>query len=176
MTPVFSHGRLRLYLLKLLDAGPKHGYELIRLLKERFLGLYTPSAGTVYPRLARMESEGLVVHTVAGGRKVYEITEAGRTELRGRAGELDALEAEIRAAIEELAAQAGPTRTGARRPGGEAGPDSPAEAAAELERQLDAFAAELRDLVRDTRASERQLRAATTTLRGTLTALRELLG
>ena len=51
MTTVFSHGRLRLYLLKLLDDGPKHGYELIRLLEDRFLGLYAPSAGTVYPRL-----------------------------------------------------------------------------------------------------------------------------
>ena len=43
MTAVFSHGRLRLYLLKLLDDGPKHGYELIRLLEDRFLGLYAPS-------------------------------------------------------------------------------------------------------------------------------------
>ncbi|MEK8109474.1 helix-turn-helix transcriptional regulator [Micromonospora sp. M12] len=49
MTAVFSHGRLRLYLLKLLDDGPKHGYELIRLLEDRFLGLYAPSAGTIYP-------------------------------------------------------------------------------------------------------------------------------
>ncbi|MDM4777954.1 PadR family transcriptional regulator [Micromonospora sp. b486] len=76
MTAVFSHGRLRLYLLKLLDDGPKHGYELIRLLEERFLGLYAPSAGTIYPRLQRLEAEGLVTHTAAGGRKVYEITEA----------------------------------------------------------------------------------------------------
>ena len=44
MTAVFSHGRLRLYLLKLLAEGPKHGYELIRLLENRFLGLYAPSA------------------------------------------------------------------------------------------------------------------------------------
>src|SRR5262249_45823967 len=46
MSAVFSHGRLRLYLLKLLSEGPKHGYELIRLLENRFLGLYAPSAGT----------------------------------------------------------------------------------------------------------------------------------
>ena len=32
--------------------GPKHGYELIRLLENRFHGLYAPSAGTIYPRLA----------------------------------------------------------------------------------------------------------------------------
>jgi DNA-binding PadR family transcriptional regulator len=100
---VFSHGRLRLYLLKLLEDGPKHGYELIRLLEDRFLGLYAPSAGTIYPRLARMEAEGQVTHTAAGGRKVYEITESGRAELRHRAAELTALEADIRASVDDLA-------------------------------------------------------------------------
>ncbi|URN14420.1 PadR family transcriptional regulator [Streptomyces radiopugnans] len=44
MPPVFAHGRLRLYLLKLLDEAPRHGYEVIRLLEERFQGLYAPSA------------------------------------------------------------------------------------------------------------------------------------
>ena len=58
MTAVFSHGRLRLYLLKLLADGPKHGYELIRLLADRFQGRYAPSAGTIYPRLQRLEAEG----------------------------------------------------------------------------------------------------------------------
>ena len=99
MTAVFSHGRLRLYLLKLLDDGPKHGYELIRLLEDRFLGLYAPSAGTIYPRLQRLEAEGLVSHTAAGGRKTYDITDAGRAELRQRAGELTALESDIAASV-----------------------------------------------------------------------------
>ena len=107
MTAVFSHGRLRLYLLKLLDDGPKHGYEFIRLLENRFLGLYAPSAGTIYPRLARLEAEGLVTHTAAGARKTYEITDAGRGELRERADELQALEAEISASISDLSSLAG---------------------------------------------------------------------
>ncbi|MEV6376085.1 PadR family transcriptional regulator [Micromonospora musae] len=110
MTAVFSHGRLRLYLLRLLDDGPKHGYELIRLLEERFLGLYAPSAGTIYPRLQRMEAEGLVTHTAAGGRKTYEITESGRAELRQRADELAALESDIAASVEDLSALAGEIR------------------------------------------------------------------
>ncbi|WP_406041276.1 PadR family transcriptional regulator [Micromonospora sp. NBC_00898] len=114
MTAVFSHGRLRLYLLKLLDDGPKHGYELIRLLEERFLGLYAPSAGTIYPRLQRLEVEGLVTHTAAGGRKVYEITDAGRAELRQRAGELATLESDISASVEDLSALAGEIQTEVR--------------------------------------------------------------
>ncbi|MFB8086449.1 helix-turn-helix transcriptional regulator [Streptomyces sp. NPDC055992] len=105
MPPVFAHGRLRLYLLKLLDEAPRHGYEVIRLLEERFQGLYAPSAGTVYPRLAKLEAEGLVTHATEGGRKVYSITEAGRAELADRTGELADLELEIRESVSELAAE-----------------------------------------------------------------------
>ncbi|MER7516166.1 helix-turn-helix transcriptional regulator [Streptomyces sp. NPDC126499] len=105
MPPVFAHGRLRLYLLKLLDEAPRHGYEIIRLLEERFQGLYAPSAGTVYPRLAKLEAEGLVTHATEGGRKVYSITDAGRAELAGRGGELADLEVEIRESVSELAAE-----------------------------------------------------------------------
>ncbi|MFJ6568478.1 helix-turn-helix transcriptional regulator [Streptomyces sp. NPDC091292] len=105
MPPVFAHGRLRLYLLKLLEEAPRHGYEVIRLLEERFQGLYAPSAGTVYPRLAKLEAEGLVTHTTEGGRKVYSITDAGRAELADRSGELADLELEIRESVAELAAE-----------------------------------------------------------------------
>jgi DNA-binding PadR family transcriptional regulator len=114
MTPVFSHGRLRLYLLVLLADGPKHGYELIRLLENRFHGLYAPSAGTVYPRLARMEADGLITHTASGARKVYEITENGRTELTRRTGEMAELEREIHASVADLAALAEEVEEGVR--------------------------------------------------------------
>ncbi|MBT2384623.1 PadR family transcriptional regulator [Streptomyces sp. ISL-11] len=104
MPPVFAHGRLRLYLLKLLDEAPRHGYEIIRLLEERFQGLYAPSAGTVYPRLAKLEAEGLVTHATEGGRKVYSLTGAGRAELADRQGELAELELDIRESVAALAA------------------------------------------------------------------------
>jgi DNA-binding PadR family transcriptional regulator len=103
MSSVFAHGRLRLYLLKLLDESPRHGYEVIRLLEERFQGLYAPSAGTVYPRLAKLEQEGLVEHSTEGGRKVYRITEAGRAELAERQQDLAELEVEISDSVAQLA-------------------------------------------------------------------------
>ncbi|CAN5282780.1 hypothetical protein BH18ACT4_BH18ACT4_11880 [soil metagenome] len=103
MTAVFGHGRLRLYLLKLLDEGPRHGYEFIRLLEDRFLGLYAPSAGTVYPRLARLEEEGLIEHDERDGRKVYRLTELGRAELRRRADDVADLESEIAGSVRDLA-------------------------------------------------------------------------
>ncbi|RKN06492.1 PadR family transcriptional regulator [Streptomyces radicis] len=104
MPPVFGHGRLRLYLLKLLGEAPRHGYEVIRLLEERFQGLYAPSAGTVYPRLAKLAAEGLVTHSDEGGRKVYTLTPEGRRELASREEELTALEREIRDSLAALAA------------------------------------------------------------------------
>src|SRR5437879_13063510 len=102
MSPVFRHGRLRLYLLKLLDEAPRHGYEVIRLLRDRFMGVYSPSPGTIYPRLARLEEEGLVTHDEVDGRKVYRITEAGREELRSRSDELDELEEELSASVSDI--------------------------------------------------------------------------
>ena len=204
MTAVFSHGRLRLYLLKLLDDGPKHGYELIRLLEERFLGLYAPSAGTIYPRLQRLEAEGLVTHTAAGGRKVYEITEAGRAELRQRADELSTLESDIGAAVEDLSALAGEIRTEVRgsvrdlkrelrevarqtrqggwtastaRPATGEGPARPDDSPllADFDKRLAAFTVEVGALVRARGLSDNQLRTAIRLLDGALDGLRRLL-
>lgn len=103
MTPVFQHGQLRLYLLALLDQGPRHGYDIIRDLEERFSGLYTPSAGTVYPRLAKLEEEGLVSRTDDGRKATYVITEAGRQEVRDRKEDLGELQAELERSARELA-------------------------------------------------------------------------
>ncbi|MFG3440332.1 PadR family transcriptional regulator [Nonomuraea sp. NPDC047897] len=103
MSPVFGHGRLRLYLLKLLDESPRHGYEVIRLLQDRFLGVYSPSPGTIYPRLARLEEEGLVTHEVIDGKKVFSITDKGRGELNARLDELAELEQEISASVRDIA-------------------------------------------------------------------------
>lgn len=103
MSPVFGHGRLRLYLLKLLEESPRHGYEVIRLLQDRFLGVYSPSPGTIYPRLARLEEDGLVTHEVVKGKKVYRLTDAGRAELERRMDELAELEEELTASVRDIA-------------------------------------------------------------------------
>jgi DNA-binding PadR family transcriptional regulator len=103
MTPVFGHGHLRLYLLSLLEESPKHGYELIQALEDRFGGTYVPSAGTIYPRLAKLEEEGLVTKEADGRKTVYSITDAGRAELRARAGELGGIEDEVTDSVRRLA-------------------------------------------------------------------------
>jgi DNA-binding PadR family transcriptional regulator len=103
MPAVFAHGALRLYLLALLESGPKHGYELIKALKERFGGTYSPSAGTIYPRLGKLEEEGLVATEASGRRTNYRITPAGLAELNLRREELAAVEKEISASVRRLA-------------------------------------------------------------------------
>lgn len=104
MSPaVFGHGHLRLYLLSLLDEQPRHGYELIQALEQRFGGTYVPSAGTIYPRLAKLVDEGLITKREDGRRSVYDITDAGREELRSRAGELDGIESELSDSVRRLA-------------------------------------------------------------------------
>jgi DNA-binding PadR family transcriptional regulator len=103
MSPVFRHGGLRLYLLKLLDEAPRHGYEVIRLLQDRFLGVYAPSPGTIYPRLARLEEEGLVTHDEVDGKKVYRITDKGREEINSRLDDLAELEEELTASVRDIA-------------------------------------------------------------------------
>ncbi len=101
--PVFAHGHLRLYLLSLLAEQPQHGYELIQALGERFGGTYVPSAGTIYPRLAKLQEEGLVTKESDGRRTVYAITDAGRSELAARQDELDAIETDVTDSVRRLA-------------------------------------------------------------------------
>ncbi len=101
--PVFAHGHLRLYLLSLLSERPMHGYELIQALSDRFGGTYVPSAGTIYPRLGKLEEDGLVTKESDGRKTVYAITAAGRAELAERGSELDGIEDELSDSVRRLA-------------------------------------------------------------------------
>ena len=103
MSPVFAHGQLRLYLLALLEEEPRHGYDVIRALEDRFGGMYIPSAGTVYPRLARLEEEGMITRSDSGRKAVYDITDLGRAELIRRHAELQALQSELDDSVAQLA-------------------------------------------------------------------------
>src|SRR4051812_5016593 len=72
-------------LLGLLAAAPATGYELAREF-EREIGRYAWQAGhaSIYPELAKLAGRGLVrvVQEGARGSKTYDITDAGREELR----------------------------------------------------------------------------------------------
>jgi DNA-binding PadR family transcriptional regulator len=73
----FEPGEMRLVILRLIREKPRHGYEVIKALEERFHGCYTPSAGSVYPTLQMLEDQGYVRIVEEGGKKVYHITREG---------------------------------------------------------------------------------------------------
>ena len=93
---VFDQGDLKYVILQLLAEKPRHGYEVIKAIEERFGGAYSPSPGTVYPTLTMLEDMGYTrVTPVEGGKKVYEITEEGRQYLADNRPAVDDIFARI---------------------------------------------------------------------------------
>lgn len=149
MKGVFGHGDLRLYLLKLLEDSPRHGYELIRSMEDRFMGMYSPSPGTIYPRLAALEEDGLVERIEADGRKVYRLTDAGREELAARIEEVVAVGERVARTAREVADQIRD----------------------EVQASVRDLRRDLRSAVRDVRREERRSRRPDEELRGSLRSL-----
>jgi DNA-binding PadR family transcriptional regulator len=79
-------GDIRVALLRALQAGPAHGYEIIRRLEEGSGGMWRPSAGSVYPTLQLLEEQGLLSSHEDSGKRVYELTDSGRAEAEAGAG------------------------------------------------------------------------------------------
>src|SRR5262245_17769288 len=79
--PRAERGGVKYLLLDALSDAPRHGYEIMQVIEERSRGAYRPSPGVVYPTLELLAETGLVRASEKEGRKIYEITEAGRKEL-----------------------------------------------------------------------------------------------
>ena len=89
---MFEQGDLRYVVLRLLEEKPRHGYEIIKALEERFGGTYAPSPGVVYPTLQLLEDLGYA-RIVSGdeGKKTYEINDAGRAYLAENRDTVDSI-------------------------------------------------------------------------------------
>ena len=106
---VFDHGDLRYVLLHLIAEKPRHGYEIIKELEDRFGGAYSPSPGTVYPTLSLLEDLGYATaRTEEGNRKVYEITDEGRKYLEENRNTVD----DIFGRVDDFASCFGPAVAG----------------------------------------------------------------
>jgi len=89
---LFDYGELRLLVLAMIAEHPRHGYELIKAIEERFGGTYSPSPGVIYPTLSWLEDMGYAaIDAEGGGRKSYRITEEGQTFLAANREAADAL-------------------------------------------------------------------------------------
>jgi DNA-binding PadR family transcriptional regulator len=79
-------------LLGLLARAPHSGYDLIRLMEEPIGFFWHARRSQIYPELARLEQMGMVSHTLVEqqerpDKKVYSITDAGRSALAQWASE-----------------------------------------------------------------------------------------
>jgi len=82
--PRARRGDVRTGILSVLTDRPMHGYEVIRELEARSGGRWRPSPGSIYPTLQMLEDEGLVKGEEQDGKRVFEITKAGRDALAAR--------------------------------------------------------------------------------------------
>jgi DNA-binding PadR family transcriptional regulator len=99
---LFDYGELRLLLLAMICERPRHGYELIKAIEERFSGSYSPSPGVIYPTLSWLDDMGYAaIDAEEGGRKRYRITPEGEAFLVAN-----------RAAADELLSRAGAAGAG----------------------------------------------------------------
>ncbi|MFQ6330547.1 PadR family transcriptional regulator [Nocardia sp. CWNU-33] len=81
-------GDVRAAVLLLLTERPMHGYELIQQIRERSDDVWRPSPGSIYPALAQLEDEGLVLIEKVAGRKTAKLTETGTEYVTANRDEL----------------------------------------------------------------------------------------
>ncbi|NSZ60031.1 PadR family transcriptional regulator (plasmid) [Agrobacterium tumefaciens] len=98
---LFDYGELRLLLLAMIAERPRHGYELIKEIEERFGGAYSPSPGVIYPTLSWLDDMGYAaIEPEASGRKLYRITSEGEAFLVANRTAADELLSRMAAAAE----------------------------------------------------------------------------
>lgn len=91
----FSSDDLQLLLLARLKEGQSHGYELIKALSDMSEGVYSPSPGMVYPALTYLEELGYADVTLNGNKKLYTLSDEGRTFLEKSSERVDELIAKL---------------------------------------------------------------------------------
>jgi len=79
--PKASRGDVRAAILALLREEPRNGYQIMSEIEERSGGAWRPSPGAVYPALAQLADEGLITGVESGGRRTFELTEAGQRHI-----------------------------------------------------------------------------------------------
>jgi DNA-binding PadR family transcriptional regulator len=79
-------GYIRIGVLILLNKKPAHGYELMKEIRERTKGFWSPTPGGVYPVLRSLEKAGYIEGEWKIQRnrklKVYKITQSGKLILK----------------------------------------------------------------------------------------------
>lgn len=87
---LINQGLIRFFLLKVLYKDKEgYGYRIVKRIEEMSEGTCRPTESTIYPALEQLEKDGyLTSKEVSAGprkRKVYTLTERGRTANRAAA-------------------------------------------------------------------------------------------
>jgi DNA-binding PadR family transcriptional regulator len=99
---MFDSGALRLMVLGLIAEQPRHGYDIIRDLHDRFQGAYRPSPGSIYPILQMLAEAGFVTSEPHGRQRLFAVTPEGRAYLAEQRVELDAINAQVEEAARPI--------------------------------------------------------------------------
>src|SRR5436305_654427 len=100
---MLAQGDLRLLALALIAEQPRHGYEIIKVLEDKTGGWYSPSPGIVYPTLTYLEEAGYVTAQAEGAKKLYTITDEGRSYLDDNRDFVDAVLERLSSVGEKIA-------------------------------------------------------------------------
>ena len=73
-------GNVKAAVLAILAERPMHGYEIMQELESRSSGFWRPSPGSIYPTLQLLEDQGLVKGEEVEGKRVFSLTDEGKTE------------------------------------------------------------------------------------------------
>jgi transcriptional regulator len=95
-----SKGSAELLVLTLLEARPRHGYDIGKLIEERTKGQIRFRIGSLYPILFRLEDRDLIAgrwleKPGERRRRLYRLTPAGRKVLKDQRGAWDEFVATI---------------------------------------------------------------------------------
>jgi PadR family transcriptional regulator len=87
--PEWKKGSAEFLVLSLLEAQPRHGYDISKLIEVRSGGALTFHVTSLYPLLHRLESQGWiegkwVEKAEQRRRRYYRLTPAGRRALRSK--------------------------------------------------------------------------------------------
>ena len=99
-------GYIRVAVLILLSKKPAHGYEIMKQIKDKTRGFWTPTAGGVYPILRSLEESGYIQGEWSTQRnrklKIYKITETGQQILKHAMVKQNEIANNINALFEEF--------------------------------------------------------------------------
>lgn len=105
--PRNSHlrGTIEMLVLSTLAWGPRHGYAIARWLEEKSQEGFRAEEGTLYPALHRMEQKKLIesdwrISELGRPAKYYQLTTAGKRELRRETAEWCAFAASVMLVLE----------------------------------------------------------------------------